>query len=144
MLQVLPQLALRVVCRCNLYDSSTIQSEHHSGCALVVRTEMQQLTIATCFRVLVLCCFVTQTGQANSRADCFIACFIGSVSDCCFAWAIADCALHCPASQSAAFTVCALLPQLRCCSLHSSCFTSCFGSHQSWRAIQLTPANHHQ
>ena len=37
-----------------------------------------------------------------------------------------DCALHCPASQSGAFIVCTLLPQLRCCSLDSSCFTPCF------------------
>ena len=45
---------------------------------------------------------------------------------CFFAWAIANCALHCPALQVGAFTVCALLQQLRCCSLHSSCFTPCF------------------
>ena len=29
-----------------LYDSSAIQSEHNSGCALVVRKEVQQLPLA--------------------------------------------------------------------------------------------------
>jgi len=40
-------------------------SEHHSGCVLVVRTKMP--IIATCFRVLILCCIVTQTGELACR-----------------------------------------------------------------------------
>ena len=53
-----------------------------------------------------------------------------------------DCVLHCLASQSGAFTGCALLPQLRCCSLHSSCFISCFdliNSGEQYESIM----NHH-
>ena len=52
--------------------------------------------------------------RANSRADCFIACFIGCASLCFFAWAIAACPLYGLASKSGAFIFCALLQSSSC------------------------------
>ena len=77
------------------------------------------------YETLILCCIVTPTGQLTRRLLYRLLHRL-DFSVCFFAWVIADCALHCPASQSGAFAVCALL----CCSHHPSCLTPCFDLSQ--------------
>jgi hypothetical protein len=122
------------------FYSSAIQSEHHLGCILVVRTEMQcvlyqrkiELRTRSMSHLLssvdpvLYCDSVLRHQRANSRADCFIACFIGCFSVC-FLLRLGHCGL---CAASSCFTErcihCLCTTQLRCCSLHSSCFTPCF------------------
>ena len=83
--------------------------------------------------------------RTNSRADC-LSLVSSAVSVCasCFAWAIVDCALYCLVSQSGAFIVCALLQQLRCCSLHSPGFTPCFDLTNSGEQCNRPSQPYHQ
>jgi hypothetical protein len=150
------RVCLRQFFTMQLFCSSAIQSElcteHHSRVriggqngdairAVPAKERAANTVHETCFRVLILCCIATPTGQL-ARAGCFIACFIGCFSVCFFAWAIADCALHRLASQSGAFTACVHT----CALLHSSCVVVVRFIHhallralsyQFWRAMQL-------
>ena len=100
-------------------------------CCTTERSSCEHRARTTCFRVLILCCIATLHCDTNGPAHAptvlslaqSAASSAASVCASCFAWAIAVCALNHPASQSGAFTVCALLQQLRCCLFHSSCLT---------------------
>ena len=129
--------------QCN-FCSSSFQSEHDSGCILVVRTEVQYVLyqrkielrtqsmshLLSSVDPVLYCDSVLRHQRANSRADCFIACpvgcFIGRFSVC-FLFRLGHCGL---CAASSCFTErcihCLCTTQLRCCSLHSSCFTPCF------------------
>ena len=95
--------------------------------------------------MLILCCIATPTPVDQLMRRLFIACFIGCFSVC-FLLRLGhvDCALYCLVSQSGAFTVCALLQQLRCCSLHSSCFTPCFDLTNSGEQCNRPSQSYHQ
>jgi hypothetical protein len=138
--QVLPQFGMRgcvyaIFSRCNFFIKLL-----HKGCILVVRTEMQYVLyqrkielrtrsmshLLSSVDPVLYCDSALRHQRANSRADCFIACFIGCFSVC-FLLRLGHCGL---CAASSCFTErcihCLCTTQLRCCSLHSSCFTPCF------------------
>ena len=120
-----------------LLCSSAIQSEHHlrvhiggqNGDAIraVPAKDRAASTVhETCFRVLILCCIATPTGQLTRRLfyrllhrlfQCLLLLRLGHCGLCSKSSCFTEWCIHC---------ACALLQQLRCCLLHSSCVTPCF------------------